>query len=105
MKAGCDLARSGRFQVVITGPAVGDGSWEQLADIDSHNYPGFVVILLADGFERENPERLQDQGAFEILDTIHDLSRVGEIARRALWAAYLKGAEFRTEALTAQEAS
>jgi len=30
MTAGCEFARSGRFQVVVTTPVLGDGSWRRL---------------------------------------------------------------------------
>ena len=35
MTAGCALARSGRFHVVVTIPILKDGSWRRLADIAS----------------------------------------------------------------------
>jgi DNA-binding NtrC family response regulator len=99
MTGGCEAARSGRFQVVVSAPVLRDGTWKRLADIDSHYRPGFVIILVATNFDlHEWGEALED-GAFDVLDALHELPKVGEIARRALWAAYLKGAGPRPEAL------
>jgi DNA-binding NtrC family response regulator len=92
MKAGCDRARSGRFQVVVTNPRLSDGSWKRLAEIDSHYRPGFVVILLAARFDSNEWGQALEDGAFEVLDATHELPKVAEVAKRALWAAYLKGA-------------
>lgn len=92
MKAACEYARSGRFQVVVTTPALRDGSWRRLADVDSHYRPGFVVILVAATFDLNEWGQALEDGAFDVLDALHELPNVAEVARRALWAAYLKGA-------------
>jgi len=92
MRAGCDSARSGEFQVVITVPNLSDGSWKRLAYVDRHHRPGFVIILVAtDSNPAEMGQALED-GAFDVIDAQHALQDVAESARRALWAAYLKGA-------------
>jgi DNA-binding NtrC family response regulator len=97
MAAGCESAKSGRFQVVVSAPVLSDGTWKRLIDIENHYGPGFVVMLVATSFDlNEWGEALED-GAFDVLDSLHELPRVGEIARRALWAAYLKGAGPRPE--------
>jgi DNA-binding NtrC family response regulator len=99
MTGGCEAARSGQFQVIVSAPILQDGTWKRLADIDSHYRPGFVIILVATNFDlNEWGEALED-GAFDVLDALHELPKVGEIARRALWAAYLKGAGPHPEAL------
>jgi DNA-binding NtrC family response regulator len=97
MKAACEYARSGRFQVVVATPVLGDGSWKGLADVDSHYRPGFVVILVATTFDLNKWGQALEDGAFDVLDALHELPNVGEAARRALWAAYLKGAGPRPE--------
>lgn len=97
MKAACECARSGRYQVVVTTPVLGDGSWKRLADIDSHYRPGFVIILVATTFDLNEWGQALEDGAFDVLDALHDLPSVAEAARRALWAAYLKGAGPRPE--------
>ena len=102
MKAGCEFARSGRFQVVVTSPTLRDGSWKRLVDIDSHYRPGFVVVLLGTNFDLNEWGQALEDGAFEVLDAIQELPKVAEVARRALWAAYLKGAGLRPEALSTQ---
>jgi DNA-binding NtrC family response regulator len=44
---GCESAKSGRFQVVISAPVLADGSWRRLVDIASYYNLGFVVFLVA----------------------------------------------------------
>ena len=102
MKAGCEYARSGRFQVVVTKPALIDGSWKRLADIDRHYHPGFVVILIASTCDLNEWGQALEDGAFEVLDALRELPQVAEVARRALWVAYLKGAGPRPEAWSPQ---
>jgi DNA-binding NtrC family response regulator len=97
MKAGCDYVRSGKFHVVVTKPVLEDGSWRGLIDIDSHYRPGFVVILVATTFDLNEWGRALEEGAFDVLDELYELPHVAEVARRALWAAYLKGAGPRPE--------
>lgn len=97
MTGGCESARSGRFQVVVSAPALRDGTWKRLADIDSHYRPGFVIILVATNFDLNEWGEALEEGAFDVLDALHELPKAGEVARRALWAAYLKGAGPRPE--------
>ena len=78
--------------MVVATPLLSDGSWRRLIDVANHYNPDFVVILLARTFDlREWAEALKD-GAFDVLDALHELPRAVEVAKRALWAAYLKGA-------------
>src|SRR2546422_10232646 len=92
MTVASESAKSGRFQVVVSTPLLSDGSWRRLTDVANHHNPDFVVILLARTFDlREWAEALKD-GAFDVLDALHELPRAVEVAKRALWAAYLKGA-------------
>jgi PleD family two-component response regulator len=97
MKEACEYARSGRFQVVVTTPVLGDGSWKRLADVDRQYRPGIVVILVATTFDLNEWGRALEDGAFDVLDALYELPNVAEAARRALWAAYLKGAGPRPE--------
>jgi DNA-binding NtrC family response regulator len=97
--AGCESARSGRFQVIVTTPLLGDGSWRRLVDIAAHYDFGFVVILVASAFDIQEWAEALEYGAFDVLDALHELPRVGEFAKRAAWAAYLKGAGLRAEAI------
>ena len=90
--AGCEAAKSGRFQVVISTPQLRDGSWRRLTDIANHYDLGFEVVLWARNFDlTEWAEALKD-GAFDVLDTMCEPPRAVEATRCALWAAYLKGA-------------
>lgn len=98
MTAGCELARSGRFQAIVSAPLLGDGSWSRLTDIANHYDLGFEVVLLVRHFDlAEWAEALKD-GVFDVLDALSDMPRAAEILKRALWAAYLRGAGPRPEA-------
>ena len=90
--AGCESARSGQFQVVISAPLLTDGSWRRLVDVANYYNLGFVVLLVATPFDFNQSAEAQENGAFDVLDALHDLPKVAEVTRRALWAAYLKGA-------------
>jgi DNA-binding NtrC family response regulator len=90
--AGCALAKSGRFPVVVTTPVLADGSWRRLVDIARHYDLGFVVVLVASTFDFNQWAEALEDGAFDVLDALHELPRAAEVAKRALWAAYLKGA-------------
>ena len=90
--AGCASARSGQFQVVISAPLLNDGSWRRLVDIANHYNLGFVVLLVSSSFDFNQSAEAQENGAFEVLDVLHELPKVAEVTKRALWAAYLKGA-------------
>jgi DNA-binding NtrC family response regulator len=92
MAAGCESARSGRFQVVLTSPVLPDGTWKQLTDLASRYRPGFVVIVVANALELKRWAKALADGAFDVLNASQELPRFGEAVRRALWAAYLEGA-------------
>jgi len=92
IKAGCEAAKSGRFQVVVSTPLLRDGSWRRLTDIANQYDLGFEVVLWARNFDlAEWVEALKD-GAFDVLDALCAPPKAVEATRRALWAAYLKGA-------------
>jgi DNA-binding NtrC family response regulator len=92
LRAGCEAAKSGQFQVVISTPMLRDGSWRRLVDIANHSDLRFEIVLWARSFDlREWAEALED-GAFDVLDAVYEQSRVVEAVKGALWAAYLKGA-------------
>jgi DNA-binding NtrC family response regulator len=97
--AGCESAKSGRFQVIVTTPLLADGSWRRLIDIADHYDSGFVVILVASTFDLQEWTEALEYGAFDVLDALHELPGVAECAKRAAWAAYLKGAGQRAEAI------
>jgi DNA-binding NtrC family response regulator len=88
--AGCESAKSGRFQVVFCPPLLADGSWRRLMEV-AHRYDlSFELVLLACSFDlNEWTEALQD-GAFDVLDVLYDLPKAAEAAKRAFGAAYLR---------------
>ena len=90
MTAGCELARSGRFQVVFSAPFVGDASWKRLMDTAKHPDSSFVIILLARTFNLNEWADALELGAFEVLDVLCDLPKAAGAASRALGTTSLK---------------
>jgi len=92
MTEACGVAKSGRFQVVISTPTLSDGSWERLISIAHHFDLGFEVVLWARNFDLMEWSEALREGAFDVLDATRELPKTAEVMKRALWAAYLKGA-------------
>ena len=92
--AGCESAKSGRFQVVFSTPLLGDGSWRRLIEVANHHGLSFEVVLLARTFDLKQWAEALQVGAFEVLDVLCDLPKAAEAAKSALGTAYLK--RFRT---------
>ena len=90
--AGCDAARSGRFQVVVSTPLLRVGSWRRLTDIADHYDLGFEVVLWARNFDLAEWVGALKDGAFDVLDATCEPLKAFEATSRALWTAYLKGA-------------
>jgi DNA-binding NtrC family response regulator len=90
--AGCEAAKSGRFQVVVSTPLLRDGSWRRLTDIANHYDLGFEVVLWARTFDLAEWGEALKEGAFDVLDALCEVPRAVEAIKTALWAAYLKGA-------------
>jgi DNA-binding NtrC family response regulator len=90
--AGCEAAKSGRFQVVVSTPLLRDGSWRRLTDIAYHYNLGFEVVLWARNFDLPDWGEALKEGAFDVLDAMCEQPKAVEATKRALWAAYLKGA-------------
>jgi PleD family two-component response regulator len=91
MAEACESAKSGRFPVVVSAPVLSDGSWNRLVDVEGRCTPGFVIILVATTFDLNQWAQALEEGAFDVLDAVHELPKVTLAARCALWAAYLKG--------------
>ena len=89
---GCEAAKSGRFQVVVSTPRMWDGSWRRLTDIANHYDLGFEVVLWARSFDLLEWTEALKEGAFDVLDAMCEQPKAVEATKRALWAAYLKGA-------------
>ena len=94
--AGCEAAKSGRFQVVFSTPHLADGSWMRLIDVAQLYDLSFELVLLAQTFELTQWAEALQVGAFDVLDMLCDLPKAPEAAKRALGTAYLK--RFRTRA-------
>ena len=88
---GCNLAKSGRFQVILTVPVLHDGSWRRLIDLSKHYELTHEVVLLADDFDlRQWGEALND-GAFDVINLLYELPNAANVVVAAFWAVYLKG--------------
>src|SRR6266705_4677833 len=103
--AGCEAAKSGRFQVVVSTPVLSDGSWRRLTDIASHSYLGFEIILWARNFDLREWAVALNEGVFDVLDAMCEQPKAVEATKRALWAAYLKGAGPNPRAAIPQKAA
>ena len=90
--AGCEAAKSGRFQVVLTSPLLLDGSWRRLADVATHMGLGYEIVLWARNFDLHDWAAALEEGAFDVLDAMCEQPKAIETTKCALWAAYLKGA-------------
>jgi DNA-binding NtrC family response regulator len=88
----CEAAKSGQFQVVVSIPQLGDGSWRRLTEIANHYDLRFEVVLWAHNFDLREWADALENGAFDVLDAVNEQPRVVEVIKGALWAAYLKGA-------------
>jgi DNA-binding NtrC family response regulator len=89
---GCEAAKSGQFQVVVSTPQLRDGSWRRLIDVANRYDLHFEVVLWAHKFELRDWAEALDNGAFDVLDAVCEQPRAVEATKCALWAAYLKGA-------------
>ena len=92
MTAGCEAAKSGQFQVVVSTPLLKDGSWRRLTDIANHYDLGFEIVLWARNFDLREWAVALEEGAFDVLDAMREQPKAVEATKGALWAAYLKGA-------------
>ena len=89
---GCEAAKSGRFQVVVSTPRMRDESWKRLIDIANHYGLCFEVVLWARTFDLLEWTEALKEGAFDVLDAMCEQPKAVEATKRALWEAYLKGA-------------
>jgi DNA-binding NtrC family response regulator len=103
--AGCEAAKSGRFQVVVSTPLLRDGSWKRLTDIAYHYDLGFEVVLWARNFDLPDWAEALKEGAFDVLDAMCEQPTAIEATKRALWAAYLKGVGPNPRAANPQKAA
>jgi DNA-binding NtrC family response regulator len=103
--AGCEAAKSGRFQVVVSTPLLRDGSWRRLTDVANHYDLGFEVVLWARNFDLSEWAVALSEGAFDVLDAMCEQPKAVEVTKRALWAAFLKGAGPRPRAASPQKAA
>lgn len=96
-RAGCALASTGQFQVVVATESLFDGAWKRLIEVAGRSRHGFEVIVVANEHDMNQKNVAMQEGVFEFLDASSELPRLGEVVRSALWAAYLEGAGPRPE--------
>ncbi|MGH9679077.1 MAG: hypothetical protein ACRD4Y_03935 [Candidatus Acidiferrales bacterium] len=90
--SGCEAAKSGQFQVVVSTPLLVDGSWRRLADLANHYDLRFEIVLWTRNFDFRDWAAALEEGAFDVLDAQCERPKALEATKTALWAAYLKGA-------------
>jgi len=105
MTEACECVRSGHFQAILSRPLMSDGSWRRLIDVAHHYELEFEVVLVARDFDHAGWAEALNDGAFDILETLNNQLGAAEVTKRALWAAYLKGAGPRRTAGTPQKAA
>jgi DNA-binding NtrC family response regulator len=88
---GCNLAKSGRFQVIVTVPVLHDGSWRRLIDMAKHYDLAHEVVLLADDFDLRQWGDALNEGAFDVINILYELPNAPNVVVAAFWAVYLKG--------------
>jgi DNA-binding NtrC family response regulator len=103
--AGCEAAKSGLFQVVVSTPSLKDGSWKRLTDIANHYDLGFEIILWARNFDLRDWAVALEEGAFDVLDAMCEQPKAVEVTKGALWAAYLRGAGPKPRAASPRKAA
>jgi DNA-binding NtrC family response regulator len=94
--AGCELVKSGRFDIVFSAPLPGGGSWTRLIDVANQYDLNFEIVLLARTFDLNEWAEAMQVGAFDVFDVLCDLPKAAVTAQHALGVGYLK--HFRTRA-------
>jgi len=102
---GCEAAKSGQYQVVLSIPQLRDGSWRRLTDVVYHYDLRFEVVLWAHNFDLGEWAEALDNGVFDVLDAVYEQRRVVEAIKCALWSAYLKGAGPNARAISPHKAA
>ena len=82
--AGCELAKSGRFEVMFCKPGLGDQSWRRLIDTARRYDLSFKIVLFTRTFDLNEWGDALQVGAFEVMDALYDLPKAAEVAKRAL---------------------
>jgi DNA-binding NtrC family response regulator len=82
--AGCELAKSGRFEVMFCRPGLGDQSWRRLIDTADRYDLSFEIVLFTRTFDLNEWGDALQVGAFDVMDALYDLPKAAEVAKRAL---------------------
>jgi DNA-binding NtrC family response regulator len=105
MTEACECVRSGQYQAILSKPLMNDGSWRRLIDVAHHYDLGCEIVLVARDFDHATWAEALNDGAFDVLETLSSQMGAAEVTKRALWAAYLKGAGPNTRAGSPQQAA
>jgi DNA-binding NtrC family response regulator len=87
-KSACKLLKSGRFQVAFATPGVPGGSWEKLMDFARDTGQAVLFVIVARSFDLSDWGNCLKKGAFDVLDSISEISKAGEVAMQAFSAAH-----------------
>ncbi|HTC62004.1 MAG TPA: hypothetical protein VK709_04120 [Candidatus Saccharimonadales bacterium] len=84
----CKLLKTGKFHVVFATPRVSGDSWQKLMDFARGRGQALSFVIVARSFDLSDWASCLKYGAFEVLDSISEISRVGDVATQALSAAW-----------------
>jgi DNA-binding NtrC family response regulator len=87
-RSACKLLKTGNFQVVFTTPGVPGGSWEKLMEFVRGNGETISFVIVARSFDLSDWANCLKNGAFEVLDSMSEISRAGEVAVKAFSATW-----------------
>jgi DNA-binding NtrC family response regulator len=83
----CKLLKTGKFQVVFTTPGIPGGSWEKLMEFGRGSGKTLSFVIVARSFDLSDWAECLKNGAFEVIDSISEISGAGEVAVNASSAA------------------
>jgi DNA-binding NtrC family response regulator len=83
----CKLLKTGKFQVIFTTPGVPGGTWEKLMEFGRGSGKDLSFVVVARSFDLSDWANCLKNGAFEVLDSISEISSAGEVAMNAFLAA------------------
>jgi DNA-binding NtrC family response regulator len=84
----CKLLKSGKFQVVFATPRVPGGSWDKLMNFARSRYQALPFVVVARSFDMSDWANCLKNGAFEVLDSVNEISKAAEIATQAVSASW-----------------
>ena len=82
----CKLLKTGKFQVIFATPRIPGGSWEKLRAFVESRGQALSFVIVARSYDLSDWGNCLKNGAFEVLDSISEISRAGDVAMQAFTA-------------------